>query len=59
MVLYADHAPNLAAAVITICIFAYISFGLRVYTRIKYSLWGAEDWTMTAAIVCAKKLKVT
>ncbi|KAK7752305.1 hypothetical protein SLS62_005640 [Diatrype stigma] len=50
MVLYADHAPNLAAAVITICIFAYISFGLRVYTRIKYSLWGSEDWTMTAAI---------
>ncbi|RYP89652.1 hypothetical protein DL770_004230 [Monosporascus sp. CRB-9-2] len=50
MVLVEDHAPGLAAAVITICAFGYLTFGLRVYTRIKYSSWGIEDWCMTAAI---------
>ncbi|KAI1249883.1 hypothetical protein MGN70_009500 [Eutypa lata] len=50
MVLFVDHGPNLAGAVITICVFAYISFGLRVYTRLRYALWGAEDWCMTAAL---------
>ncbi|KAI1344180.1 hypothetical protein F5Y15DRAFT_104615 [Xylariaceae sp. FL0016] len=50
MVLYADNAPNLAAAVITICIFAYITYGLRLYCRLRLTSWGAEDWCMTAAI---------
>ncbi|RYP48653.1 hypothetical protein DL768_005497 [Monosporascus sp. mg162] len=50
MVLFEDHAPGLAAAVITICAFGYITYGLRAYTRIKYSSWGPEDWCMTAAI---------
>lgn len=57
MVLFVDHGPNLAGAVITICVFAYISFGLRVYTRLRYALWGAEDWCMTAALVWPTKLQ--
>ncbi|RYP07109.1 hypothetical protein DL764_002741 [Monosporascus ibericus] len=50
MVLFEDHAPGLAAAVITICAFGYLTYGLRAYTRIKYSSWGPEDWCMTAAV---------
>ncbi|RYP63820.1 hypothetical protein DL771_009103 [Monosporascus sp. 5C6A] len=50
MVLVEDHALGLAAAVVTICAFGYLTFGLRVYTRITNSSWGPEDWCMTAAI---------
>ncbi|KAI1075461.1 hypothetical protein F5B20DRAFT_559788 [Whalleya microplaca] len=50
MVLFADHAPNLAAAVITICAFGYITFGLRVYSRLRFASWGIEDWCMAAAL---------
>ncbi|RYP14946.1 hypothetical protein DL765_006014 [Monosporascus sp. GIB2] len=50
MVLLADHAPSLAAAVITTCVFGYLTYGLRAYTRIRYSSRGPEDSCMTAAI---------
>ncbi|KAI1500732.1 hypothetical protein F5X99DRAFT_409805 [Biscogniauxia marginata] len=50
MVLYEDNAPNLAAAVITICILGYTSFSLRVYSRTRFGSWGIEDWAMTAAL---------
>ncbi|KAI0143136.1 hypothetical protein GGR57DRAFT_518873 [Xylariaceae sp. FL1272] len=50
MVLYEDHAPHLAAAVITIGIFGYITYGLRVFCRLRLAAWGIEDWCMTVAI---------
>ncbi|KAI0475400.1 hypothetical protein GGR56DRAFT_511463 [Xylariaceae sp. FL0804] len=50
MVLYADNAPALAAAVIIICVFAFISFGLRVYSRLRFASWGMEDTCMAAAM---------
>ncbi|RYP49497.1 hypothetical protein DL769_011062 [Monosporascus sp. CRB-8-3] len=50
MVLFEDHAPGLAAAFIAVCVFGYLTYGLRAYTRIKYSSWGPEEWCMTAAI---------
>lgn len=32
------------------CVIGYITFFLRVYTRLRYAVWGTEDWTMTAAL---------
>ena len=51
MVYYGDQAPNLAGAVIVLAIIAYITYGLRVYTRLRNSAFGIDDWTMTAATV--------
>jgi hypothetical protein len=28
----------------------YLTFFLRVYTRLRYALWGIEDWFMVAAL---------
>ncbi|KAI0015044.1 hypothetical protein F4780DRAFT_128711 [Xylariomycetidae sp. FL0641] len=50
MVLFEDNAPNLAAGVITICIIGYVTYGLRVYCRLRFATWGVEDWCMTAAL---------
>ncbi|CAJ2509747.1 Uu.00g056470.m01.CDS01 [Anthostomella pinea] len=50
MGLYADNAPNLAAAVITIGLLGYICYILRVICRVRYSSWGLEDWAMTIAM---------
>ena len=51
MVYYGDQAPNLAGAVIVLAIIAYITYGLRVYTRLRNGAFGIDDWTMTAATV--------
>lgn len=51
MTYYGDKAPNLAASVILLAVIAYITFGLRVYTRLHNGAWGLDDWSMTAAIV--------
>ncbi|RDW72215.1 hypothetical protein BP5796_08249 [Coleophoma crateriformis] len=49
MPLFQDDAPHIAATIITITILAYITFGLRVYTRITRISWGIEDWFMATA----------
>ncbi|CAG5184112.1 uncharacterized protein ALTATR162_LOCUS10916 [Alternaria atra] len=49
MTYYGDKAPNLAASVIALVAIAYITFGLRVYTRLHNGAWGLDDWSMTAA----------
>jgi hypothetical protein len=51
MTYYGDHAPQLAASVISLATLAYIVFGLRVYTRTRIGAWGVDDWCMVAAIV--------
>jgi hypothetical protein len=51
MTYYGDHAPQLAASVITLAVLAYIVFALRVYTRVRNGAWGVDDWCMAAAIV--------
>lgn len=52
MAIIADDAPNLAGSVITLTILAFITYGMRMYCRISRKSWGAEDWIMTAAVVC-------
>lgn len=52
MAIIADNAPNLAGSVITLTILAFITYGMRMYCRISRKSWGAEDWIMTAAVVC-------
>ena len=51
MVYYGDNAPKLAGTVIALSFIAYITFGLRVYTRIHNGAFGIDDWAMTAATV--------
>ena len=51
MTYYGDHAPQLAGATITLAILAYITFGLRVYTRLRNGSFGVDDWCMAAATV--------
>lgn len=51
MVYYGDNAPQLAGAVIALATIAYITFGLRVYTRVRNASFGMDDWSMTAAMV--------
>ena len=51
MTFYGDHAPHLAASIITLAVLAYIVFGLRVYTRLRIGAWGMDDWCMAAAMV--------
>lgn len=53
MTIYGDNAPHLAGTVIALSTIAYITFGLRVYTRIRNGSFGVDDWSMTAATVSA------
>jgi hypothetical protein len=46
--------PNLLVTVITIGLLAFITMGLRVYTRVTKRTWGLEDWIMS--IGCVKTL---
>lgn len=46
-----DDAPPIAATVITITTLAYVTFGLRIYTRTTRKNWGREDYIMTVALV--------
>lgn len=48
---FGDKAPNLAASIISLAAIAYITFGLRVYTRLHNRAWGLDDWSMTLATV--------
>lgn len=52
MAIYQDNAPHLAGAVITLTTIAYLTYALRVYTRVTRKAWGPEDWLMTVALVC-------
>lgn len=52
MVVFADDAPNVAGSVIMFTVLALFSYALRVYCRVSRKAWGAEDWIMTAAVVC-------
>jgi hypothetical protein len=49
--LWQDDAPHVAGTVITVTLLAYLTFGMRVYTRITRRSWGMEDWMMTLAAV--------
>ncbi|KAH9880280.1 hypothetical protein IAQ61_000569 [Plenodomus lingam] len=46
MTLQADLGPNLTATVLITGSLAFITMGLRVYTRITKRNWGTEDWVM-------------
>jgi hypothetical protein len=52
MAIYGDHAPQLAGAVIALAVIAYITYGLRIYTRVRNGSFGMDDWSMTVAMVC-------
>ncbi|KAF3013689.1 hypothetical protein E8E14_001495 [Neopestalotiopsis sp. 37M] len=49
MAIFMDDSPHVFGTVITIAVLAYLTFGLRVYTRITRGSWGMEDWLMTVA----------
>lgn len=51
MTYFEDKAPNLAASIIALAVIAYMTFGLRVYTRLHNQAWGLDDWSMTLATV--------
>ncbi|EUC28547.1 hypothetical protein COCVIDRAFT_109583 [Bipolaris victoriae FI3] len=51
MTYFEDKAPNLAASIIALAVVAYMTFGLRVYTRIHNQAWGLDDWSMTLATI--------
>lgn len=51
MTYFGDKAPNLAASIIALAVIAYITYGLRVYTRLSNGAWGLDDWSMTLATV--------
>ncbi|CAK3773614.1 hypothetical protein DOTSEDRAFT_66792 [Lecanosticta acicola] len=48
---FEDNAPNVAATILILTIFSLIVYPMRVYTRIKHSAWGWDDWAMTAAVI--------
>ncbi|KAI0129103.1 hypothetical protein BJ170DRAFT_594920 [Xylariales sp. AK1849] len=50
MAIFLDDAPHVAGTVITITVLAYLTYGMRVYTRITRKSWGIEDWLMTVAV---------
>ena len=51
MTYFGDKAPHLAASIFALAVVAYITFGLRVYTRLHNRAWGLDDWSMTLATV--------
>ncbi|KAF2792979.1 hypothetical protein K505DRAFT_306634 [Melanomma pulvis-pyrius CBS 109.77] len=57
MTLHEDLGPNLTATVITTGLLAFITMGLRVYTRVTKRNWGVEDWVMS--IGCLPLLVLT
>ncbi len=46
-----DDAPHITGTVILLVVIGYITFALRVYTRVTKAVWGREDWAMTFALV--------
>jgi hypothetical protein len=59
MVIFEDHAPNVAATIIILSSISMIVFPLRVYTRIKYHSWGYDDWAMVSAVASYKEIVVS
>ncbi|KAK1911692.1 hypothetical protein CFE70_010025 [Pyrenophora teres f. teres 0-1] len=57
MVLHTDLGPNLTAAVILTGTLAFLTMGMRVYTRITKRNWGTDDWIMS--IGCIPLLTLT
>jgi len=55
MTYYGDNSPQLAASVIALTVIAFVTFGLRVYTRLQNHAWGLDDWAMTIATVYTLK----
>lgn len=53
MAIYGDNAPQLAGSVIALTVIAYITYGLRIYTRLRNGSWGMDDWSMSVAMVCS------
>ena len=51
MTYYGDNAPQLAGSVIALAVIAYVTFALRIYTRIRNGSFGVDDWSMAAATV--------
>jgi hypothetical protein len=51
MTIHEQDAPHLAGAVLSVGVLAYITYGLRVYTRLTRHSWGLEDWIMMSAVV--------
>ncbi|USP74527.1 hypothetical protein yc1106_01801 [Curvularia clavata] len=49
MTYFGDKSPHLAASIIALAVIAYITYGLRVYTRLSNGAWGLDDWSMTLA----------
>ncbi|EME38792.1 hypothetical protein DOTSEDRAFT_66792 [Dothistroma septosporum NZE10] len=58
MVVFEDHAPNVAATIIILSVTALVVFPLRVYTRIRHQAWGLDDWSMTVAAIPFTALSV-
>ncbi|KAF7443893.1 hypothetical protein PtrM4_147040 [Pyrenophora tritici-repentis] len=46
MVLHTELGPNLTAAVLLTGTLAFLTMGMRVYTRITKRNWGTDDWIM-------------
>lgn len=59
MVVFKDHAPNVAATIIILSTISIIVFPLRVYTRLKHRSWGRDDWCMSIAVVRMISLNTT
>ncbi|KAF2846667.1 hypothetical protein T440DRAFT_541093 [Plenodomus tracheiphilus IPT5] len=57
MTLHEDLGPNLTATVLTTGSLAFITMGMRIYTRITKRNWGIEDWVMSAG--CLPLLTLT
>lgn len=51
MAIYGDNAPQLAGSVIALTVIAYVTYGLRIYTRVRNGSFGIDDWSMTIAMV--------
>ncbi|KAF1955477.1 hypothetical protein CC80DRAFT_549159 [Byssothecium circinans] len=51
MTLHEELGPNLTATVVTTGLIAFITMGLRVYTRLTTKSWGLEDWVMSVGCV--------
>ncbi len=51
MAISGDDAPHITGTVIVLVVIGYLTFALRVFTRVTKAVWGREDWVMTAALV--------
>ncbi|KAI1878428.1 hypothetical protein JX265_000360 [Neoarthrinium moseri] len=51
MAIFTDDAPHVAGTVITVTLLAFLTLGLRFYTRITRASWGKEDTLMAVAAV--------